>query len=159
MHHYKKNGDDRVDRRMNKVRAGYVAFTSGALLVFSAFASAGDPPPSQSVSDELNGLAPVAKTEAATGVASESTRAEAVPLVTLPQEPQERDHKSQLVLGDARAAAKPAETHKRADGGLKDVAGEAAGAESTGLPYALVLALLALIGLVPVARRNNHRQV
>ena len=31
--------------------------------------------------------------------------------------------------------------------------------EGAGLPYAVVLALLALIGLVPVARRNDHHRV
>ena len=39
---------------------------------------------------------------------------------------------------------------------LKEVSSDAASEESTGLPYAVVLALLALIGLVPVARRTDH---
>ena len=46
-----------------------------------------------------------------------------------------------------------------AEGQLKDVSSEAANEENAGLPYAFVLALLALIGLVPVARRNDHYRV
>ena len=46
-----------------------------------------------------------------------------------------------------------------ADSQLKDVSSDAASEESAGLPYAVVLALLALIGLVPVARRDDHHQV
>jgi hypothetical protein len=45
------------------------------------------------------------------------------------------------------------------EGQLKDVSSDAVSEESTGLPYAVVLALLALIGLVPVARRNDHYRV
>lgn len=39
---------------------------------------------------------------------------------------------------------------------LEDVSNDAVSEESAGLPYAVVLALLALIGLVPVARRDDH---
>ena len=42
---------------------------------------------------------------------------------------------------------------------LKNVSNDAVSEESAGLPYAVVLALLALIGLVPVARRNDHHHV
>ena len=42
---------------------------------------------------------------------------------------------------------------------LKDASNDAASEESAGLPYAVVLALLALIGLVPVARRNDQHHV
>ena len=42
---------------------------------------------------------------------------------------------------------------------LTDVSSDAASEESAGLPYAVVLALLALIGLVPVARREDHHHV
>jgi len=46
-----------------------------------------------------------------------------------------------------------------ADSQLKDASNDAAGEESADLPYAVVLALLALIGLVPVARRNDQHHV
>lgn len=55
-----------------------------------------------------------------------------------------------------------ADAHSRnsdAGGQLKDASNDAAGEESAGLPYAVVLALLALIGLVPVARRNDQHHV
>jgi len=42
---------------------------------------------------------------------------------------------------------------------LNDVSSDVASEESAGLPYAVVLALLALIGLVPVARRKDHHHV
>jgi len=42
---------------------------------------------------------------------------------------------------------------------LKDASSDAASSETTGLPYAVVLALLALIGLVPVVRRDDHHRV
>ena len=43
---------------------------------------------------------------------------------------------------------------------LKDASNDAAAREeSAGLPYAVVLALLALIGLVPVARRNDQHHL
>ena len=42
---------------------------------------------------------------------------------------------------------------------LNDVSDDVVSEESAGLPYAVVLALLALIGLVPVARRNDHHHV
>ena len=42
---------------------------------------------------------------------------------------------------------------------LQDAANEVASEESASLPYAVVLALLALIGLVPVARRNDQHHV
>ena len=42
----------------------------------------------------------------------------------------------------------------------EDAAINAIGEEdSAGLPYAVLLALLSLIGLVPVARRNDHHRV
>jgi hypothetical protein len=46
-----------------------------------------------------------------------------------------------------------------ADSQFKDVSSDAASEESAGLPYAVVLTLLALMGLVPVARRDDHHQV
>jgi len=46
-----------------------------------------------------------------------------------------------------------------ADSQLEDASNDAASEESAGLPYAVVLALLALIGLVPVARRTDHHHV
>jgi len=46
-----------------------------------------------------------------------------------------------------------------ADSQLKDASNDAASEENAGLPYAVVLALLALIGLVPVARRNDQHHV
>lgn len=42
---------------------------------------------------------------------------------------------------------------------LKDASNDAVSDESADLPYAVVLALLALIGLVPVARRNDQHHV
>ena len=42
---------------------------------------------------------------------------------------------------------------------LTDVSNDVASEESAGLPYAVVLALLALIGMVPVARREDHHHV
>jgi len=42
---------------------------------------------------------------------------------------------------------------------IEDVSHDAASEESAGLPYAVVVALLALIGLVPVARRNDQHHV
>jgi len=42
---------------------------------------------------------------------------------------------------------------------LTDVSNDVASEKSAGLPYAVVLALLALIGMVPVVRRENHRHV
>lgn len=37
-----------------------------------------------------------------------------------------------------------------------EAASDATGSDSDGLPYAVILAIVALIGLVPVARRNDH---
>lgn len=42
---------------------------------------------------------------------------------------------------------------------LRDVSGDIVSEENTGLPHAVVLALLALICLVPVARRSDHHHV
>ena len=59
------------------------------------------------------------------------------------------------------AVINTADAHSQAsnaDGQLKDASNDAA-SEETGLPYAVVLALLALIGLVPVARRSDQHHV
>ena len=48
--------------------------------------------------------------------------------------------------------------HRRIDdaGEQLEVASDAVGNDGAGLPYAVILTLLALIGLVPVARRNDQ---